>query len=93
LGVSTEPKLNSYLCLRKERIGATAFGAKMYRNNFAQVLILLMVTLSFPTNRFEWQLYLPASQTAQAGDYHDHGGGGASAGASTKSETQQLGAL
>ena len=38
--VSTEPKLNSYLFLRKARVGATAtaFGAKMYKNNFAQVL-------------------------------------------------------
>jgi hypothetical protein len=38
--VSAEPKLNSYLFLRKASIGATttAFGDKMYKNNFAQVL-------------------------------------------------------
>jgi hypothetical protein len=38
--ISAEPKLNSYLFLRKASIGATttAFGDKMYKNNFAQVL-------------------------------------------------------
>jgi transposase len=49
--VSTEPKLNSYLFLGKANIGTTitAIGAKMYKNNFAQVL-------SGPSSKFFAQL-------------------------------------